>query len=252
MAQTYLYIALAVVMQGLAGLTGGMMPELLLHKYQSALVAFAAGAMISAAFLDVFPDAVSALGRSAFLWGFVGFVALALLEWRMGRHHHHGHHDGPSRSLGLSLLASDALHNVGDGAAMAAAFLVSPEAGLTVALAVAAHEIPHELGDYAILRHVGFGRWPALLALGSVQLMSGVGALAVIFLAQRFDWLVSWALAVAGGSFLYIGATDLLPELHSGTTDWERRIRVAGLAAGVALIALMPLAELAFGLSGHP
>lgn len=245
MAKAYGYIVIAVILQGMVGLVGGVLPERWMHRHLPGLVGFAAGALLAAAFLDILPEAATAIGPAAFYWAFVGFLALALLEWKAGRHGHHHHEHGAPRSLGVSLLASDALHNIGDGAAVAAAFLTSPAAGVAVALAIAAHEIPHELGDYAILRHASFPRWPALLALGAVQLMAGVGAAAIVLLARGFEQLVPAALAIAAGTFFYIGATDLLPELHSGTTDTDRRERVTGLLAGIGLIGAARLVELA-------
>lgn len=232
-----LFIAVALVADGLAGLTGGLLSEPWLQRRRAALVGFAAGALLAAAFLDVLPEAIESLGRTALTVAFAGFVALAVLEWLLGSHHHQEARSGPPL-LPLALLSSDALHNVADGAAVAAAFLVSFEAGLSVSLAVIAHEIPQEVGDYALLRAAGWRRASALSALAVVQLTAVAGAIGVVLVAAHFHRASAFVLALSAGSFLYISATDLLPEIHSGRTGAERRERMLGLLCGIALIVL--------------
>lgn len=251
MERTTLFILLAVLADGLAGLTGGFFSERWLTRHLSALVAFAAGALLGAVFLDVFPEAVEAAGPSAFRWAFASFLALAFLEWFLGPHHHdhsahppgqHAH-TGPSSTVVPSLLAADALHNLADGAAVAAAFLVSTEAGVATTLAVIAHELPQEVGDYALLRAKGLSRSRALLALGGVQLTAAVGAGAVLLGSQWVQGLEGIILALASGTFLYIGATDLLPDLRQATSSREARGRLLGFLLGLALVAVAGVVE---------
>jgi zinc and cadmium transporter len=234
---THLFIALAVAADGLAGLVGGLLSERWLQRHQAALVGFAAGALLGAAFLDVLPEAFDALGQKALPWAFVGFLVFLVMEWLAGHHHHREIGTTPS-TLPASLLASDALHNVADGAALASAFLISPRVGVAVALAIVAHEVPQEVGDYALLRASGFSRGRALLSLATLQLTAAIGAVGVIAASGRFRQASGIVLSIAAGSFLYIGATDLLPELHSGRTPSERRGPMLGFVAGVALIVL--------------
>ncbi|HEX8438426.1 ZIP family metal transporter, partial [Archangium sp.] len=198
MERTTLFIWLAVLATGLAGLTGGLLSERWLARHLSALVAFSAGALLGAVFLEVFPEAVEATGPAAFRWALGSFLALTFVEWFLGPHHHdhsthepgHHHHEPleSSSTVVPSLLAADALHNIGDGAAMAAAFLVSPQAGLATAMAVIAHELPQEVGDYALLRAAGLSRARALLALGGVQLTAVAGA-GVVLLSNGLEAL---------------------------------------------------------------
>jgi zinc and cadmium transporter len=248
MTTRLLLIALVLVANGFAGLAGGLLSERWLRRRQAALVAFAAGALLTASFVEVLPESVEALGTRALSWSFAGFVAFAILEWSLGHHHRRGHEEAPS-TLPASLLFSDALHNVGDGAAIAAAFLVSPGLGVATALAVIAHEVPQEVGDYALLRALGFSRRRGLLALAAVQATAVLGAVGVVLAAQRFEEVVGAVLAIAAGTFLYIGATDLLPEVHSGRTPSDRLQRVLGFAAGVALIGAASAVELGFRMS---
>jgi zinc and cadmium transporter len=235
MADAWLPIALTILADGLAGLSGGLLSERWLSRHHAALIGFAAGALVAAVFLDVLPEAVAIAGRGALTWAFVGFVAMALIEHRLGHHHARGE-GGAAGIVPLTLLVSDALHNVADGAAVAAAFLSSAHAGLGVAVGVVAHELPQEVGDYALLRAAGWGRGRALAALAGVQLTAAAGAVGVMLAATHFQRLVAVVLSLAAGTFLYIAATDLLPEIHSGRTPAERRRRMAGFLCGIAVL----------------
>ena len=232
----YLLIALTVIVDGLAGLAGGLLSEVWLLRRQAGLIGFAAGAILAAAFLDVFPEAIGSFGPRALAWAFWSFVAFAILEWSLG-HHHRTVKGTPPHTLPATLLLSDALHNVSDGAAVAAAFLVSLHTGVVVAVAVIVHEMPEEVGDYAVLRAARWPRGRALGALALIQCTAALGALGIILGAARSASLSAAALSIAAGTFLYIGATDLLPEVHSGTDPGQRRERMAGFLGGIALIA---------------
>ena len=233
------WIILALVLDGAAGLAGGIFSEGWLKRHLSELVGFAAGALISAVFLDVLPEALGQGGPRALTWALVGFLALALLEWGLGQHHH----GSRKRALPAALLASDALHNTGDGAALAAAFLISPKTGLAVAIAVIAHEVPQEIGDYALLRSMGMGRGRALFWLAMVQLTAVFGAVGVLIASTVSQALNPVLIAIASGTFLYIGATDLLPEMHSGPNPRERFSRLLGFLLGVGLLVLATLLD---------
>jgi zinc and cadmium transporter len=235
----WFFITVTILADGLAGLVGGLLSERWLARHQATLVGFAAGAMLAAVFLDILPESVRSFGdRGALGWAFGGFVAMALLEWLLGSHHR-PETGTPPRTLPMSLLISDALHNFCDGAAVAAAFLVSRHAGMGVALSVIAHELPQEVGDYAILRAAGWSRRRGLFALAGVQLTAALGAVGVVLAAQRLQTVTAAVLAIAAGTFLYIGATDLLPEVHSGRTPTDRRERMLGFVCGVVSIALL-------------
>ncbi|MBZ4418080.1 ZIP family metal transporter [Myxococcus sp. RHSTA-1-4] len=243
MRHVVLYTFLAVLADGLAGLASGLLSERWLRSHLPALVGFAAGTLLTVSFLEVLPEAVEALGAAAFSWAFASFTALALLEWRLGRPHHHPHGATlPAPTLPAALLGSDALHNIGDGAAVAAAFLVSPQAGIATSLAVIAHELPQEVGDYALLRASGWSRRRALLALAGVQLTAAVGAAGMLLGSRLLPPLEGIVLAIAAGTFFYIGAVDLLPELRHGSPS-ESRQRVTGLVLGVVLLLAFHLLE---------
>ncbi|WP_224363850.1 ZIP family metal transporter [Hyalangium versicolor] len=246
MERATLYTWLAVLADGLAGLTGGLLSEQWLRRHLAVFVGFAAGALLTAVFLELLPEAVASEGPSAFHWAFASFMVLAVAEWLMG-HHHHDSHGSQSRTLPPALLTSDALHNVGDGAAVAAAFLVSPKAGIATALAIIAHELPQEVGDYALLRAAGFSRARALTALSLVQLSAALGAAAVMLGSHLVQNLEGIVLAIASGTFLYIGATDLLPEMRTATPS-EGRGQWLGVLGGLVLVGGVSLAEHLLGL----
>ena len=225
---------MTLAVDGLAGLTGGLISERALERYTISLVGFAAGALLAAAFLDTLPEAFVRMGASASRWAFLGFVAAALLEWWLGTHHHHDRVTQPT--LPMVLLASDALHNVVDGAAIAAAWLLSPRAGLTTAIAVIAHEVPQEIGDFAVLRRFGYSRPRALAALFVVQLTAVAGALGIALATNVTARVADRVIALASGSFLYIGATDLLPALRAEAVAGARWQRSIGFLAGILTI----------------
>jgi zinc and cadmium transporter len=248
MERATLYTWLAVLADGLAGLTGGLLSEQWLRRHLTVFVGFAAGALLTAVFLELLPEAVATQGASAFHWAFGSFMVLAVVEWQMG-HHHHDAHGVRSRSLPAALLASDALHNMGDGAAVAAAFLVSPTAGIATALAIIAHELPQEVGDYALLRAAGFSRARALMALSLVQLSAALGAGVVLLGSHLVQNLGGIILAIASGTFLYIGATDLLPEMRSAPPE-EGRGQWVGVLCGLVLVGGVSLVEHLLGVKG--
>jgi zinc and cadmium transporter len=235
MTTIWLWIALAVLADGAAALAGGLLAEDWLLRHRLALTGFAAGVLLAATMLDIVPEAIEASGTSVLAWLLASFVIMALFEQAVARH---GHRRGvrPPRIVPLALLGSDALHNVADGAAIAAAFLSSIRLGIVTSIAVILHELPEEIADYVLLRSSGFSRRRALLALSGVQLTAALGALATAVAWSLLERVSGVVLAVAGGTFLYIAATDLLPAvLHAGEGDRHRRHGVLGFLLGVAM-----------------
>jgi zinc and cadmium transporter len=133
----------------------------------------------------------------------------------------------------VALLGSDALHNFGDGMAIAAAFLVSPQLGLYTSIAVILHELPEELADYALLRGAGMSRRTALASLAVVQLTAALGAAASLVASHWLAGARGLVLALAAGMFLYIALVDLLPAVI------RSRSRSAWLAFGVGAIVVL-------------
>ncbi len=229
---TAVWVALAVAIDGIAGLAGGLLPEKWLLRYRPLLLGFAAGALLAAALLDLVPDAIAAHGTHVFGWLLASIVALAAFEWLLPLHDHHDH---VGTVTPYALLGSDAIHNFGDGMAIAAAFVSSPRLGLVTSLAVIVHEVPQEVADYAVLRASNLGKGRSLLALVAVQLTAALGA-ALTLLGARIEGVDGAVLAIAAGTFVYIACVELLPDvLRRG----PRRDRVAALlafAVGIVMV----------------
>ena len=228
-------ICVALTLDALAGLAGGVLPDVWLRRQLGPMVGFAAGALIAVAFLDLLPDVATRLGTSGFALALAAFTASAMAEWRAEPHLEHRPIRGP---LPGALLGSDALHNMGDGAAIAAAFLVSSKAGAIAAGAVILHEVPQELGDFALLRAANVSRGKALLGLFAVQLTAFLGAAVVLVASRHAAIVTSVAVSLAAGTFLFIGATDLLPELSRGHGIERKRRRTAFVLGLIGVAAL--------------
>jgi zinc and cadmium transporter len=238
----WLYIGAAILLDGAVGLAGALLPEQWLGRFRAPLVGFAAGALLGAAFLDILPEASETAAGRAWTWALAGFVATAVIERAAS---HVGHRPRSSEAaipsaLPATLIGAAALHNIGDGAAIAAAFLSSTRLGVITTLAVLAHEVPHEVGDYVVLRASGMRRVRALMALAAVQLTAAVGAVAVVLASSFFAHASGVVLAIAGGTFVYIGATDLLPDVLRAERDPRARtLALLGFLLGVAAVAVL-------------
>ena len=199
------------------------------------LVSFAVGGLLGGAMLHLLPAAMERLGGGLAIWflfllGFLGFFVLEKALWV------HGHRvtrpgDGPARSVALLNLVGDGLHNGLDGMVIAAGYLADPAVGLAATLAVALHEVPQEVGDFGILIHGGFTVRRAILLNFLTAITALVGAVAVLVLGQRAAGVAAAVLPVAAGGFVYVAASDLVPELQ----------RVRGAAAAVRQLGLIAL-----------
>ena len=211
-------------------------------------VSFAIGALLGAAFLALLPHALAAPGVDvhdlglSILLGLLGFFILEkLVLWR---HCHaneceaHMPDPGHNHAAGTLVLVGDAIHNLVDGVLIAAAFLTDTHLGIVTALAVAAHEIPQEVGDFAILLHSGFSRTRAFVFNVLTSITTLVGALAAWWGLSGLEAAVPYILAVAASSFIYIAVADLIPGLHK-RLEWQVTVQqLAFILAGVVLIYL--------------
>ncbi len=182
---------------------------------------FGAGALLAAAFLSLLPEALEGSDvHSVTLYALGGFLTFFVLERLLGWFHHHEshHHDEAhgqrNKTHQALVIIGDTLHNAIDGVAIGAAFLVSPAAGIGTALAVAAHEIPQEIGDFSIL--LGKGMRPRNVILVNLfsALATVVTALATYLLGGAAEFNPALLLAVAAGFFIYIAASDIIPDIH--------------------------------------
>jgi zinc and cadmium transporter len=225
-------------------------------------ISFAIGALLAVAFWGLIPEVFTGVNPEQFqalsgtiLAGILGFFVLEkLLIWRhchYGEHceahgdetehehhngHNHGHQGHSAKSAGSLIIVGDSIHNFVDGVLIAAAFLTDVQLGVVTSLAVAAHEIPQEVGDFAILLHSGYSNAKALFynVLASLSTVLG-GVLAYFCLADLHDKL-PYLLALAASSFIYIAVADLIPSLHKKTDMKTSLQQIVLIAAGVLLI----------------
>lgn len=204
-----------------------------------ALISYAVGTLLGAAFLGMLPVALA--GASAadvlltVLMGLVLFFGLEkLVLWRRG--------PSPDSRVGQAgplILYGDALHNFVDGVVIAAAFLTSVPLGIATAIAVIAHEVPQELGDFAILLESGYSRGRALFLNTLSSATTIPGALAAYLWLEQTRALLPYVLAISAASFIYIAAADLIPSLHRRVSGGESVRQLLLLLAGVATVALL-------------
>jgi len=215
------------------------------------LVSFAVGALLGAAFLDLLPDLFERTrnpGRTAafILFGIlVFFVMEKLLLWR---HHHHGEEmeaepDSPhlhdhGRS-GWMIIFGDSFHNFTDGVIIAGAFLANVKLGVVTSIAIIAHEIPQEIGDFLVLLNSGFSKRRAMFWNVVSGMAAVVGALVAYFALSAVGAWIPEILAFAAASMIYVAVADLIPGLHKRTAFGESLLQVIFIAAGVGTIWLI-------------
>jgi len=218
----------------------------------STLVSYAVGAMLGAVFLDLLPhlfEETKNPGRTAafILFGLLAFFVLEkMLLWRHHHHHsdeeqaeaeeqmrHEGHDHGRS---GWMIIFGDSFHNFTDGVIIAGAFLADVKLGVVTSLAIIAHEIPQEIGDFLVLLHSGFSKRKALLWNVISGMASVLGGLIAYFALSHVTSWIPEILAFAAASMIYIAVADLIPGLHKKTALSDSLTQVGFIALGIATI----------------
>lgn len=228
-----------------------LLPQTFRTRLLPAMVSFAIGTLLGAAFLGILPHALEGPGSGHKVMATVlgGLLIFFLLEKMVLWRHCHtdeceghapdaGH--GRASASGYLILIGDGIHNLVDGVLIAAAFLADIHLGVITSLAVMAHEIPQELGDFAILLHSGFSRGRALLfnALSGLTMVIG-GVVAYFFLSHAQD-VIPYVLAIAASSFIYIAVADLIPGLHKRLEMHVTIQQIVLILSGVGVIYLAP------------
>ena len=204
------------------------------------LVSYAVGALLGVSMLALLPKSLEQLPPprvfTTLLLGILLFFVLEkLVLWR----HCHIHDCEVHESSVFPVLIGDAFHNFVDGAVVAAAVVTSVPLGVTTAIAVAAHEIPQEIGDFAILLHAGYSRGRALLLNVLSATASAAGAVAAFVALDNVPRMLPYFLALAAASFLYVAMADLIPGLHRGRTDASSMRQILLIAAGIATMLIL-------------
>ncbi|MBI4149192.1 ZIP family metal transporter [Candidatus Woesearchaeota archaeon] len=199
------------------------------------IVGFAAGALLGAVFFDLLPEAGKLESGTAFVLG--GIVLFFIIERFIHWHHCHDKEcDMRKEAVGYLNIIGDAVHNFIDGAIIAAAYLVDASLGLVTTIAIAAHEIPQEIGDFGILVHSGFSRMKALLYNFLSALSAVAGALLALWAASAVAGAIPFLIALAAGGFIYIAVADLLPELHKETSTRRVVMQLIFFLMGIIVI----------------
>jgi zinc and cadmium transporter len=237
-------------------------------------VSFATGALLGAALLALLPDAIEGAGLAgahgiglALVAGLGVFFVIEklVLWWHLHAHEsasearacaqhaddepvtpsyehtasgHGSHGHARDHASGILVLVGDSLHNALDGVLIAAAFLTSVSLGVVTTFAVAAHEIPHRVGDFAILVQAGWSRRRALLLNLATGIASVIGATLAYFGLRLAMGALPYALAVAAAGFLYIAVAGLIPGLHRRSDPLTSAIQVILITLGIAAIAV--------------
>jgi zinc and cadmium transporter len=204
------------------------------------LVSYAVGTLLGVALLVLIPEALSHLSALRVMASLLGGIMLFFLLEKLVLWRHCHTHDCEAHGMAAPMvLIGDAFHNFLDGVVIGTAVLTSIPLGVSTALAVATHEIPQELGDFAILLHAGYSRRNALI----LNMLSGLSAIGGAILAVvALDWLPAisdYILSVSAASFLYIAMADLIPDLHRGRTDARTFRQLALALAGIGTIVLL-------------
>ena len=251
-----------------AALSGGVLATvaaagtLALHRsWISRVVSFAVGALLGAVFLELLPQALeTGSAERVMMTVLAGLLAFFLLEKLVLWRHAHGHdthqddadetehqhalhaHGSDQGRSGLMILIGTSVHNFCDGVVIAAAFLASTALGVATTVAIVAHAVPQQVGDFAVLVHSGFTRTRAFVYNVAVGVATLLGALAGYVALADMQQALSTALAIAASSLLYVAVADLIPSLHRRPEPLETLKQLALIGLGVAVIAAAHIA----------
>jgi len=224
------------------------------QHYLNSMVSYAIGAMLGAVFLDILPEAIKLTSNVALLSGTVlfGILLFFILEKLvLWRHCHHEHceahellareHDHDHGRSGMMIMLGDTFHNFVDGVIIAAAFLTDTHLGIVTAMAIIAHEIPQEVGDFAILLHSGYSKSKAFRMNLISSFASVAGGVLGYFVLQTMQSWIPFLLALAAASMIYVAVADLIPGLHKRAQLRDTLEQVGLIVLGVATVGLMGL-----------
>lgn len=225
----FLMSAIALV----GGVTTLLQPATL-ERLLLPFISLAAGTLLGGAFFHMIPEGTTALGPlAAGVWLAGGFATFLALEQFLHWHQTHRAHTEVRKPVTYLILIGDAVHNFLGGLGIASTFLINPSAGVIAWIAAAAHEVPQELGDFGILVHGGFPRKRALLWNLMSALTFPIGAVVAYAVSQRVD--VSGLVLFGAGNFIYIAASDLVPEIKSNRSLRSAAMHFSLFALGLAL-----------------
>lgn len=222
------------------------MAEALMRRLLIPFVSLSAGVLLGDVFLHIVPELSeeNAIGPATMSIVLVGILASFAIEKVIHWRHCHmlpsADHYHP---VGPLTLAADGIHNFIDGMLIAASFLVDPTVGVATAIAIALHEIPQEIGDFAILLYSGFTKKSALLWNAASAATALAGALFILVSHGKTPEFTYYLLPFAAGNFLYIAGADLLPELHKETRASSALLQMVCITIGILLMQALTFLE---------
>ncbi len=247
MSEIYLYTFVSVIIVSVISLIGIFtigISNSLLQRSLHYLISFSAGALLGDVFLHLLPE-MSEVGFTATtgLYFVVGIIIFFFLEKYILWHHSHNDHDEEIHATRYLTIFGDALHNFIDGLIIAASFLVSIPLGITTTIAVVFHEIPQEIGQFAILIHGGWSKGKALLYNFVSALTAIIGAVVVLFITPNLQGAPTFLLAFAGASFIYIAMSDIIPDLHKEKSVKKSFWQIVAFIVGIIVMWLLLMLE---------
>lgn len=248
MITTYLYSIGSVTIVSLISLLGVVFlasREDVIKKYLYIFISLAVGALLGDSFIHLIPEALEeSLGVTTSILIIVGILFFFVLE-KFLHWHHHGEdtEEDHIHPVGKLVLFSDGVHNFLDGIIIAASFAVSVPVGIATTLAVVLHEIPQEIGDFAVLIHSGYNKTKALW-LNFVSALTAVLGVGVFFVLGEFaESLSLYFVPIAAGGFIYIAVADLIPELHKTKAIKHSIYQITAVILGVGVMWLLTFLE---------
>ena len=245
MTLIYFYTFLSVIIVSLLSFVGALSlalnPEKL-KKITIFFVSLSAGTLLGDSFIHLLPEMVKEknYSPSVWLWVLGGIIIFFILEkiicWRhchIPTSREHPYH------LGLMNLVGDGLHNFIDGLVIAGSFLVNPSLGLATTLAVIAHEIPQEIGDFGVLIHAGYSRGKALFFNFFSGLLAVLGALITLIIGPQIENFSAFIIPFTAGGFIYIATADLIPELKKESRLWQSLSQLLSILLGLAIMLIL-------------
>lgn len=248
MLKVWLYALGSVFLVSLISLIGIWtltIKDKILDKILIFLVSLSAGALLGGAFIHLIPEGLESFGTGNifFLFILIGILLFFILEKFITWHHCHDreckiHH--PS-TIGPMIIIGDSLHNFIDGLIIGGSFLINIPLGIATTLAVLLHEIPQEIGDFGVLIHAGYSKKKALLLNFLSALTAIIGTVVALTVGAMSESFIAYLLPFAAGGFIYIAASDLIPELHKNFKTSTSILQVLIFILGIALMYLLTL-----------
>jgi zinc and cadmium transporter len=247
---TLLSILLATTVAGVISISAAAVFSFaLLSKVVDRMVSLSVGILLSTSLLHALPEAFESQADphtlfATLLAGLLGFFLLEKTAILRHSHHYegdghghaHGHDAHEAGKAGWMILVGDGLHNFTDGILIAAAFLADPKLGLVTGLAIIAHEIPQEIGDFIVLLNAGFSRARAYVYNLLCSLMAIIGGVVGYLTLERGMQAIPYVLVFASSGFIYIAVSDLMPQMQRRATVRETIPQVLLIALGVGLV----------------